>query len=693
MSKPPHSFRYILRFSLDPGYDASSRGGELLDFCAASSVDEVMLFSYAEELSPGHLTGAELDRWLSMAKPLARRLAERGIGLSLNPWTTIYQVARGRSFRYDQAFTPMLGETGYQARVTPCPLCPAWQRYLAGLFIRMAEQLNPSAIWIEDDWRLHNHEHDLDGNPMGWGGCFCTLHLQRFSKMVGRDVNREQVIQKVLAPGKPHPWRALWIDLWRQTLLEPARYIRKAVRAKTPHVRFGLMSSAPDVHSVEGRDWAMMQNAWGDKTGSLIRPHMQPYTETSAISTTPCVTRQTLANLSGPIEVYPELESSPRCGPYSKSRAYAAWQCSNAALFGSHGITINHFDVLGNGVLMDERFGEMLAREKPKLNALAALQIDDRVHSRGLRVLFHPQVATHLQTTDNSRSMNDLVQASYLWGRTAMISGIANTFTDQIVSGGMPYAVNGQTLRAYADEEINRLLSGPVLLDADAADILFERGFGDWIGVTAMRWRQQSESSFAYESILETDPSIYGHACPRMTAQRCASRMLEMTPRSDARTRSTICRYDHTGLFPGMIDYSNKHGGRVISLAYPLDGKAQFFMGFFNPYRRVMLQRLIEEMAPQAEFAHVEEHPMHVYRIALDNGVLLAAINVIADDAPSIRFRLPACDSRYRRWQLLQHDGNWSDAPIKTRYETGITTATVLENVAPLRSLVLRAIK
>ena len=687
----PSFFRYILRFSLDPGYEAESRVAELLNFCRSARVSEVMLFTPAEELSPGHLTDDELEHWLAMARPVSRRLADHGIDLSLNPWTTTYHVTRGRSLRPGQSFSKMVGETGYQAVITPCPLCPQWQAYLANQFIRMAQELNPVAIWIEDDWRLHNHEHDIDANPMHWGGCFCDLHLKRFSQTIGQDVDRVELIKNLLAPGEPHPWRATWIDLWRQTLIEPAEAIRAAVQAVVPKTRFGLMSSVPDVHSVEGRDWPQMQKAWGDEPAFLIRPHMQPYSETPAISTTPCVTRQTLANLEGPIEVYPEMENSPRCGPYSKSASYAAWQCHNAAMFGSRGITINHFDVIGNGIATDPAFGAMLAREKPRLDALAQLNLDDRTGSRGLRVLFHPQVAQHRHVPEGADSINDLAQESYLWGRTAMVLGIANTFSRHIVSDGAPYAVNGQTLRAFTDEDIRQLLSGVVLLDGESVQVLVKRGFGECIGIKSARWRTQSESAYAYESINEPDPAVYGHVFPRMTAQRCTARMIEMKPIEGANLRSTIHRYDHTDLFPGMVDFTNPQGGRVISLAYPLDGKAQFFMGFFNRYRRIMLQGLLEQIAPQSEFAHVENHPMHVYRLATEEGLLLAAFNVTMDDVPAVTFRLPRKDQRYTRWRVLKDDGRWCESEVAQRAHPLGITVTVYHRARPLKGIVLRA--
>jgi hypothetical protein len=155
-----------------------------------------------------------------------------------------------------------------------CPLCPEWQTWLAECFAELAREVRPLAIWMEDDWRLHNH-----GAVTGWGGCFCPTHLRRFSEMIGQKVTREQVLAAVLHGGDPHPWRQAWLDLSRETILEPTRAITDAIRQTNPTTRVGWMTSMPDQHSVEGRDWARLREASGESGAFLIRLHMPPYTQ------------------------------------------------------------------------------------------------------------------------------------------------------------------------------------------------------------------------------------------------------------------------------------------------------------------------------------------------------------------------------------------------------------------------------
>ena len=653
------TFRNILRYKIDPFFNADDRIEEIVQFCQDSQIEEVMLFLLAEELSMGHPTIEELEPYVVMGKQLKKRLSDFGIRLSLNPWTTTYHVGRGRILRSGQNFTLMVGETGTVSPITPCPLCPNWQDYICDVFRYLAGELEPVALWVEDDWRIHNHEPD-----MGWGGCFCQLHLARFEEKIGCSVSRDQVLENILAPGEPHPWRQIWLEICRDTLLEPAVKLYDSVHSASPATRLGLMTSSPDTHSAEGRDWQALQQALGDKPAFLVRPHMPPYTETHAFDGAAAVTRLTLANLHGPLEVYPELENSPRCGRYSKSSKYSLWQCFNAAVLGSNGITINHFDMMGNGIALDRDFGKGFSTAKPRLNSLLELGIDDR-RSDGVKVLFNPQVSRHMHSSDGS-TMHSLCQNSLVWSRSFYNLGIAHRFVKDIASGPTPYAISGQTLRAFDDQAIGQLLSGNVLLDAASVEILLDRGFGELIGIESVQWKKLYDVAFSYESIREGDPSVYGLANPRMTAQRCSHRLLDMKTAQTAQIKSDICRYDHKALFPGMVSYSNSMGGTIVSLAYPFDGKEQFFMGFFNIFRRIMVQRILLDMAGSDDFAFVEEPIMHIYRARTENGLLLAVFNVTADPTGKIVLRLPSGQINPKSLLQLYDDGSWRNAVVQT---------------------------
>ncbi len=621
-------YKYILRYLIDPAFHADDRIDELVDFCQASRIGEVMLFITAEELSAGHPTRAEWEAYAELGKSLSRRLGEVGVDLSLNPWSTLYHDPRGRILREGQSFQCMVGESGYTSPLNACPLCPAWQQWLSESFAYLAREIKPVAIWVEDDWRLHNH-----GPQLGWGGCFCSLHLQRLAKSVGapeESVTRETVLQHVLAPGSPHPWRAKWLEISRDSMLEPARKLRHAIAEACPSTRIGLMSSAPDTHSVEDRDWHALQDAFGTTPAFLTRPNMPPYSEATPLTATPSNTRHTLANLKRPIEVYPELECAPRNGPYSKSAAYCVWQCYHAASLGSQGITINHYDMMGNGIALDPKLGEALSQHKDRLDALTALQIDDQ-NAQGLQVLFSPRVA-RFRHHERASGLFGLINSSLSWCQASYILGIAHGLVDDVPSnhaadGAAPMAVSDQTLRAFDDDAIRRLLSGPVLLDAVSVEILLQRGFGDMIGVASASWQMLDEVGYSYEQIREDDSAVYGLCSPRMTAQTCSTRLLAMQVTDVSEVRTDIRRADHTRCFPGMVVHRNAQGGRVAMIAYPFDGGYQTDVSFYTVFRRRLLQRLLFEFSPKANLMTCDSHPMHVYRVPTSNGLLMALFN------------------------------------------------------------------
>ena len=129
-------------------------------------------------------------------------------------------------------------------------------------------------IWLEDDMRYHNH------TPLEWGGCFCPLHVAAFNKRAGTNVAWPQIMEKVLRPGEPHPWRGIWLDMWQETLLELIDECRRAVEQRG--ARLGLMSSSPDSHAMEGRRWDDWWRALAGDAPPIHRPNFCGYTDAVA---------------------------------------------------------------------------------------------------------------------------------------------------------------------------------------------------------------------------------------------------------------------------------------------------------------------------------------------------------------------------------------------------------------------------
>lgn len=686
-TKHNYDYRYILRYLICPTHHAQDRIEELAQFCRKAKVKEVMLLFTAEELTTGHPTLKELEPWVDIGKRVKERLEQDGVALSLNPWTTTFHVARGRKLKSGQNFTLMVGETGSAALISACPLCENWQKYICETFAYMCHELKPTALWVEDDWRLHNHEPE-----MKYGGCFCDLHMSRFAKLVNKySVTREELLENILAPGKPHPWRKIWIDLCRDTLLEPAHKLRKAVQNASPATRLALMSSVPDVHSIEGRNWGKMQEAWGYEPEFMIRPHLPPYTETRALQTAPVVTRQTLANLNRPLKVYPELENSPRCGIYSKSKRYTIMECLESVCYGADGITINHFDMMGNGTTLDPLFDDALAKPKVMLDAVATLEIDD-YNAQGAAVLFSPQVATYRQRIqDTPEEISGLQNDSTHWANVLSMFGISYGFVNRPVKD-RPVFVNDQTLRAFSNSEIEELLKGILVCDAQSVEILIERGFSDYIGVKDVKWASLNETGYGYEEIINGASGIYGIDNPRMSASRCSDRILAMQPAEEASVQTVIQTGAHEKIAPGMTVYRNSFGGTVIATAYPL-GLLDFYMGYFNIFRQKLWQELLFELCPKAKLAVSEASPLRVYRNTIDNGEFIGLINPTLDTANEVTLRLNNGITESSEIELLTINGEWQKADVRiSTCSKNVATLKINTPIEPLKAMYLRII-
>ena len=679
-----NTYRYILRYLICPTHHSGDRIEELAEFCCQARVEEVMLLFTAEELTDGHPTIEELGPWIEVAKKAKARLAQDGVIVSLNPWTTTFHVARGRRLKPGQDFRLMVGETGSEAHITACPLCEKWQKYICETFAYMCREIKPTALWVEDDWRLHNHEPE-----MKYGGCFCDLHLSRFAKMIGREsVTREALLENILAPGQPHTWRSVWMELCRDTLLEPAVKLRNAVQKASPSTRLALMSSNPDKHSIEGRDWDKMQDAWGLEPEFLTRPNLHPYTEVTALRTFPSVTRQTLANLRRPIKVYPELENSPRCGIYSKSKRYTVMECLESVCYGADGITINHFDMMGNGTNLDPEFATALAKPKAVLNAVASLDLDDE-SARGAAVLFSPQVAMKRHCNQGQpKEINNLLNGSTHWANTLSILGISYGFVKKPVEN-RPIFVNDQTLQAFSDSEIKKLLGGVLVCDAQSVEILINRGFGEFLGVESVQWKTLNELGYGYEEISEGQASVYGVDNPRMTASRCSDKILVMQPQSGASVRTVIRTGSHKEVAPGTVVYKNELSGTIVSTAYPL-GQLQFYMGYFNVFRKIFWRELLFELSGQTELSIAENHPFRVYRNKLEGKTFIGLINPTLDQVDKIVLRFGEINASPNAVKILFEDGQWQQADIEIEnLEKNLQRWIIKKNVGPLKAVYL----
>lgn len=555
----PDRARYHLRYQVHPAGDIAARAQALVKVCLDLEIDEVVLLLAAEELFSGHLAGADEDRWFTATGIAAQTLRAAGLAVSLNPWVTSGHADRGRGDRL--GFAPMVSPSGQPAAGQASFACPRWREWITGHYGRFAE-LGFRVLWLEDDFRYHNH------SPLDWGGGFEPLMLERLERLVGEPVTRERLVEAMTAPGEPHPWRALMHQVWRTAQLEVARMVSTEVaRRSGGRSRLGLMSSRPDAASAEGRDWDALFDALraGD-LAAVHRPHFAEYTDAPAsVLGGQLWLLEAQRGLRPPgVDSEAEIENWPYTS-WTKSDTQTWSEMTAAQFAGSDALLINVWP--NHDPVAIERYpavGEMLRRSRPALDWIAA-RYPSSFTSAGIGLPVRPAAATfvHLDAGDP----RDLTVGPEQAAEFLLSNGVPVAARPPGTSTELG-AVFGRLAWALHDAEIRELLSGGLLLDGVAASILQRRGFGQLTGVAvhevvARDRRPPDPRPYAIERVLTDDQGLAGVPLS-LNLQPAVARM---TALNGAEVWTGVEAPDGSRWGDGRTLFRNELGGRVAVLA------------------------------------------------------------------------------------------------------------------------------
>ena len=634
-------FQYIFRFCCDPGFNDDTEVPALLRYVDEARIDDVAVFANVEELNTGHMSFEEQDVYLALMRKLTVLLAEKGVTMSVNQWHSVMHADLGKHFAQGQHFRPMVDPAGRASALCVCPLCENWQAYIARLYARYAE-LDPSILWVEDDFRLHNHA------PLEWGGCFCDEHMKLYSARAGKALTREEFVRGVLQPGEPHPYRKIWLDVSRDTMLSAAGAIGRAVRAVSPRAKVGLMSSAPHIHAAEGRDWHALLHALAAGAVPVDRVHLPGYQEASPSAYMHgfnMVSMLTRAMLPPETEVYPELENFP-FSRFSKSRRFTRFQLLAALPLDLAGITIDLYDLNGNGIVWEDGYQQMLRDTKDYLNLLTRMGVF-KGRRLGVQVLYSPCSAYTLHTSAG-RHMEELYPREAFFAGLLPAMGVPYTYCADISVAGQVVAASGQVLRNWTSGQLAHLFQNNfVILDGDALDTLCSMGLGHLAGVESVRWLAQDSGAYTYEQV--TGGRVYcGRKNARASAVLVAGDALDVTYAPGAQVEEYTALFDsfrrRTAPCQAVVN------GRV--LVYPfghLPEPPAIPCMLLNSMRQAVLQDVLR--AAHAPFPLVEGAPyLEPYCFADAKGLHLYLINASLDDVGEVCLSLDAPPAAARAW-------------------------------------------
>jgi len=596
---PSRHVVYGLRFHILPDQDAAGRARDLGAFCRAHGIEEVHLFVAPEEWNDGLLDRAQIETSLEGMRQVLPILRQAGLKTSLNLWATTLHTDRGRRFKPEHHFQPMVSPRGMAAKSVASFACPNWQRYVADLYGAFAA-LGFDVLWIEDDFRYHNHD------PLDWGGTFDPLMLERFSRRIGRPVTLQEVVEAILQPGLPHPWRAEWQAVWFAAQHETMQGIRQAVEAACPSAALGLMSSTPEAHSLEGRDWQGLFQAMDIGGRVFHRPHFTTYSETQGpeLINAAAMLDVQRAFRPGHARVYPEIENFP-FGPFVKSDTCTFAQMAMCMILGSDGLLLDLNSMTGASIDTEPYVGELLDASWPGLDWLAGT-FDAAMETHGVGVPWRSDAASRLRTS-LGESMAEL-QVSPL--PPARILGSFNIAFQ--MRPGRVNALWGPFAWTFSDEEIRQFLKGGLWLDAEAAEILIARGFGSDIGLAGITRQGREDSNYSMERV-----DSVGSGVPlglRLSANGFSSSALLM-PDSQTETWTSWLNARGERLGTCLSVFRNAMDGMVAVNGYDLFREERSL--FKNFHRLRMVQSLIRRLSGGKPPVMVEGGP---YLVPMDLG-------------------------------------------------------------------------
>lgn len=544
--------RYHLRFQIVPGRNVQRDARILAGFCKPHGIEEVVLFFAGEEWNNGLLSAREESMWFDTVKKAKNILDKAGITVSLNPWMTVLHCERGRRFPKDRRFSPAVSPYGEKSRACGSFADKNWQEYIYNLYGRFA-RLGFRVLWIEDDFRYHNHE------PLTWGSGFEPDVLKRFAEKVGRKVTRPEVVRKILKPGEPHPWRGKWMETWREIQLEVAEGLAEAVSKNlNGKSKLGLMSSLPRSHSMEGRDWHRLFDALSIDGEVAHRPHYAHYAESPGKEKTFSIMMLDVQRNFRPAncEVAPEVENSPFTN-WTKSDSMTWAEMAFCIFYGSDALLLDLFPFTGNTASQEPQIGNLLDRSRPGLEWISG-RFSKNLKTKGVGIPWKENAEEHVRTV-HGESMDELDATSFQPGNLLLPYGVPVSAETQKVN-----AVFGSIAWAFSDDEIYEMLSGGLLIDGLSAEILCRRGFSDLLGIVFKGWVKRDEGKYSLEKVVSKDTGIYEGFY--FNANR-GDRLGILAPRKGAKEWTSVITPEKRYFGPGIVVHENKLGGRVAAFA------------------------------------------------------------------------------------------------------------------------------
>ena len=573
------------------------------------------------------------------------RLSEMGLGSGI-----LVQASIGHGWVLSEMY-PYQSYTGIDSGETLRVVCPydeGFRAYIKNAFTVIASH-KPDTIMLDDDFRLLSAR---------LGGCGCPLHVARFNELWGEGAafTREEISAMLRDPGETGD-RAneIFIHTQHESMIDCARLMREGIDAVDPTLP-GTFCCVGNNVECAAEIAAILA---GDGNPRIVRINNGHYTQPANHNFTNVFRNaaESIAKLRDRVDVIlAETDTCPQ-NRYSTSAMSLHTHFTGTLLEGARGakhwITRLHAYEPESGAA----YRRVLGRYRGFYEALSALV--PHLHHRGccIPVTGEPQF-------DRRRVSG----GSGGWS-SCVLERMGLPFFFSAEPSGV-VCLDGGADAVYTDEQLEKALSGAVMLSFDAAQHLIGRGYGDDIGVDVRDWGGETPS---YEIL-----PFRGNECS------VQQKYHELIPRFDSVVEHStvyhsVSRVNPKRLFPGATVFKNDRGGRAFVFCgtpnVPYGLTTSF--AFLNQSRK---QQLVDMMrcagALPAYYAGDEEVYFRAAEIDAaagfgDGALFCAVFNLGMDPIEQI---VLGCERIPSRIEMLACDGSRQPVEFTADVDTGLVT-------------------
>lgn len=649
----PHgSFRPVLRLYI-PYWNEEPVRRETVRYCRETGIRDILLFSDAQYLVWNQLSPQELEREYCVWSRSIRAFREAGIqtvGINCSLMQMQSKADHRRHSDYDYWLTSADGSCLHNL---PCPMDPKLDAYIDLFFGKLAAA-GADYLYMDDDLRYMNN---TVGNSLG---CFCPLHLKRFSGLTGKEWTADTLREAVLNDPE---LRRTWVRFNGARLEDIAVRIGQAAKRVNPAVRLGLMVPCVSGIPLSGNDLVKTAENIAAGSRTLLRPCIGPYQDYNRKMVFAGLyhLEMTRKIFGSSADYTPEIETSPSTA-VSKSGTVARLYMMQGLLNRMNAPLFTTVGYCGDTPYLEPRYLRMLKDSAPFFRSVLRHAPEPSAR-RGIGLFSNLNAPMQYQAP--VKNITRLYFPACVLHDVLDSAGLPHTYEKSPVS-----FLCGIHAAALSRQEAEEVLRGGVFLDALAAEILIGKGLGSLIGTGAGIPLPYA----AAEKCVMTE--VFGSYTGSYMQSRIApaGSIRRFVPEPGAEEVSAFMDHDLNYLYPAVIRFRNRLGGRIAVLPYEIQETADTTAVYhlICHQRQRMFHALTDWMDPAllpCRLPDGSETVMQYWREKERSVLVLTNIAYDVYDSCELKSSLPLDHA-----QCIADDGSvrplkWSDGVLHERLE------------------------